>query len=527
MKPVAGGCNVEQPVSEEPGSLPRHLREGSVRDPPGVLAVIQWGPEVRLFAHSGLLGQLAAEGCRVTVAAKIVDEDLRRQMPAGVELLPLCKERPIRLRTWVGNLLDRAHRDRHARGAGAGSSPRRGRVPALLAHGITSQAARRESLFQALLAVERRLRRVEGEPECRRVLADTGASVLLVSDLQGYPMDGLLASAAARGISSVALVNSWRDISPQMRLRAEHSFIGVWHENIRERALRLQPWLNPSRLLVMGCAHYDPLARPEYVMPRDELFRQLELPVGARFVLFTGANPSRIPGDAYYIRLLVEAIAAAELPDDLFIVVRPNPQDTTGELSRAVCTWGHRVKLSIPDWRWEPERDWNYARRADLVTYASLLHHASLNLSVASTVTVECAITDLPVVNPLFSATGAVTGRTSAREEWKAEFYRPVRETGAAQAVQDERELIRAVAGWLAEPGRGRPQRARLVREQLGVPPGLAAHVACDLVRSCRSPWGQPPGVLRESSVDRGGAFHRQTGAAHSIGRGGSRSLPR
>lgn len=463
---------------------------GERPDGPGVVVVIQWGPEVRLFSHSGLLTALMQEGWQVTVAAKIADADLRQQLPEGVALFPMLPERPTRVRERVGAVLDRAQRDRYGEvAAGRGVQPGR-RGAARLGQGVVAMAARWECLYMALLAVERSMRRLRPGHEWRRLLVRSRARAVLVSDLRGYTIDGLLAAAATLRVPSVALVNSWKDINARMRLRTEHNAIGVWHECMRSEAVRLQPWLDPCRLHVVGCAHFAPLTRSEYVLPRGELLRRLALPAAARFLLFTGANPSRIPGDEQYVRLLIEAIETGTLPDDLFVVVRPNPQDTEGVLRKAALKLGGRVRVAVPDWQWNPKRDWNYARRADLVAYASLLTHAEMNVSVASTVTVECAITDLPVVNPLFHAPGAATGCSSAGEEWLGGFYRPARQTAAAIGVQNERELIQAAARFVGSREYGRENRERFVKEQLGVSPGRAVGAAVELI--CRTGLDRP-----------------------------------
>jgi hypothetical protein len=103
---------------------------------------------------------------------------------------------------------------------------------------------------------------------------------------------------------------------------------------------------------------------------------------------------------------------------------------------------------------------------------------------VPSTVTVECAVADLPVVNIGFDLPGIVPLNGSIRTFWNADFYRLVRDTGAAALAETPDALVRLVARALADRAWGHTARAALVGRQLGVPPPGAAVAGAALIEA-------------------------------------------
>jgi len=263
--------------------------------------------------------------------------------------------------------------------------------------------------------------------------------------------------------------------------RVTHRFdrIGVWNPIMRERFRQQNPLLPLDQVEIIGCAHFDVVATPTIAA---EVLSALKIDPARPFILFTASAPWVVPEEERYIRLLWEAIQNGTLPRYLQIVVRTNPMDRGLEIVERIKAISAEIIVAPPDWRWDQPINWCFQRPSDVSVYNTLLRTAGVNVSVPSTVTLECAIADLPVVNIGFEHGGTPPMNGSILKFWDADFYAEVRETSAATLAQSAEALIAQVQAALRDRGSGRDQRAQLIAQQLGVAPGQSAAAAVKLI---------------------------------------------
>ena len=99
-----------------------------------------------------------------------------------------------------------------------------------------------------------------------------------------------------------------------------------------------------------------------------------------------------------------------------------------------------------------------------------------LNVNVASTMTLDFALRDKPVVNIAFDlASPPPLGTPLWEVYYQYEHYRPVVELGAARVARSADELADQVNAYLADPSLDQEGRRRLVELEVGCPPGESA----------------------------------------------------
>jgi hypothetical protein len=116
---------------------------------------------------------------------------------------------------------------------------------------------------------------------------------------------------------------------------------------------------------------------------------------------------------------------------------------------------------------------------------ANLTQHADLNINVASTMTLDFALRDRPVVNIAFDVSDPPPfGQPLWDYYYRFEHYRPVVELGAARFARSPFELADHVNAYLANPQLDRENRRRLVDLEIGVPVGEANGRIADVLES-------------------------------------------
>jgi hypothetical protein len=136
------------------------------------------------------------------------------------------------------------------------------------------------------------------------------------------------------------------------------------------------------------------------------------------------------------------------------------------------------VIYAPPAWLHAVLGDWSSVIPSpdDTQMLANLTHHADVNVNMASTMTLDFAIHDKPVVNIAFDiATPPPFGKPIWEFYYRFEHYRPVIELGAARFARSPQELADWLNMYLKEAHIDREARRQLVRLEIGRPVGEAS----------------------------------------------------
>src|SRR3989344_6713819 len=108
----------------------------------------------------------------------------------------------------------------------------------------------------------------------------------------------------------------------------------------------------------------------------------------------------------------------------------------------------------------------------DLEHLKNTLCHLSLLICYASSLSIDAAVFNKPVINIDFELRGQEDPLKSPIQYFKTDHYAKALRTGGIRLVRNEIELIEWVNRYLQHPGGDHDGRARLVKEQVGFPDG-------------------------------------------------------
>jgi hypothetical protein len=94
---------------------------------------------------------------------------------------------------------------------------------------------------------------------------------------------------------------------------------------------------------------------------------------------------------------------------------------------------------------------------------AHLLHHSAVNLNVASTVSLDAAALDVPVINLSFDGERQLEWIRSVRRFHSFHHYRRLLAYGGIRVADSAEECAREVRAYLDDPGRDAEGRKRIV----------------------------------------------------------------
>ena len=121
---------------------------------------------------------------------------------------------------------------------------------------------------------------------------------------------------------------------------------------------------------------------------------------------------------------------------------------------------------------------------------ANTMRHSDVVINVASTLAIEAAIFDTPVVNIAFDGETPSDWVRSARRYYRFTHYMNITRHGAVRIAESPEQLIGSVGSYLADPSLDREGRRRVVAEQCQFLDGRAAervgsYVVAELADVC------------------------------------------
>jgi CDP-glycerol glycerophosphotransferase (TagB/SpsB family) len=106
---------------------------------------------------------------------------------------------------------------------------------------------------------------------------------------------------------------------------------------------------------------------------------------------------------------------------------------------------------------------------------ADTMRHSDVIVNVASTIAIEAAIFDTPVVNVAFDGEAPAEWTRSARRYYRFTHYVNITRHDAVRVAETPDRLIEDVARYLTDPALDRDGRRRVVLEQCEFQDGRAA----------------------------------------------------
>lgn len=443
---------------------------------------------MRQFGHSGMISQLIDHGWHIVVAAKIVDEDLVRQLDHRIDLVPLIKEPLPRNFLRLQRLLDRTFQILESKRGKTKWSYRPqkdmttwekifDRVLEIMARVLCTSP----NVYNRLLRYEQEFEAQKSSEKWLALLRERNIDVLLVNTPRSEILHPALIAAKELGIRRLLFYHTIKDISVNGRIIHQFSKIGVWNAWMKDEIIRQNQLVTlPKNVEITGCAHFDCVGRQDILLPEDEFRKFIGANSHSKLLLYPTSVPWVVPDEGRYIWLIVKAIEAGALPKDLQIVIRTNPMDISDyyESNFYGCP---QVIVQRAGWRMEKGLGWNFQRFEDMTIYNSLLHYASLCVGIPSTITIEAAISCLPIINLGFDLPGPKALRPM-KEFWSADFYQAEVQHGVAVLAENEADLLDKINDCLVREKPGSENFKTFLHEILGVLPHFSAQKYIELI---------------------------------------------
>lgn len=179
----------------------------------------------------------------------------------------------------------------------------------------------------------------------------------------------------------------------------------TWSNELKLKYLDCNKRLIPKKIFPIGNLSYDQMFN--YLPTRELEYyeRKYGFASDKLIVLYTMVHPIFCEREDLIVELIYDELKNKGRYQDLTILVKPNPMDQRSKKNFNSNNFSNIIYLENL-WHYDKASDFNLITDEGQTEWLDLLYYSKLNMSVASTVTVEALIMKKPVINILFGENG-------------------------------------------------------------------------------------------------------------------------
>jgi hypothetical protein len=325
--------------------------------------------------------------------------------------------------------------------------------------------ARVLALFQAERWIEEQLERLllsysRSDEARQRLETDRPALVVTTGPFQ-TEQPAIVAEARKLGIPVMALIPSWDNLSTKSRMVFHYDAYLVWSEQAKRELRHFYPETHGVPTYVIGAPQFDLLFQDRFCATRRDFCASQGLRADLPIVVYAVGSPNFVRGEYYGAIDIANRVERGEL-GEVQLIVRPHPIHDNAELVEKFQNYSARIVLQRTAVAGTPLNARSQGRE-HILEWVSTFRHADVVVNLSSTVTIDAAIFDRPVVNIDFDYEPGQPNQTLIREVnhlWT--HFKPVAESGGVWLVNNPEEMMTAVRTYLRQPELHRDQRRKM-----------------------------------------------------------------
>lgn len=354
------------------------------------------------------------------------------------------------------------------------------------------KAAKVVSSFNGVSNFDRRIEHLMlGHGFCGESLKDFEANrpAAVIAMVPFTPLHmSIVASARKLAIPVIAYITSWDNITTKPRLTFDYDGYLVWSETMRQELIQFHPQSAGKPIHIIGAPQYDIFLNEKFYETKEEFMRRNGLNQNKKTILYCLGSPNFIPED-HGVATFLESICS-EIEDQAQVVIRLHPG-----------FYEHDYKI-IPELR-RKYRNITFQGNKEyfdkhplqpedsIVDWVNTFRHVDVVINLASTVTVDAAIFDKPVININFDSQPGSPDQQLVEEinsTWN--HFSPIVRSGGVWNVDSTGELNEALKGYLKDPTLHAEGRRQIVRYVCGEFDGGSGERMAEAVRDILSNVG-------------------------------------
>ena len=324
------------------------------------------------------------------------------------------------------------------------------------------------------------------DPAVASLLKKYKPDLVIVPDIV-FPPDRVVLRAAKRlGFRVLGMIRSWDNLTSKGVIQILPDKLIVYTSVMKQEAIKYAG-MSAQDIILTGVPHYDDFFEAPRIS-RTEFLQGLGIDPSRRVILCAPFFDKYTGSAVVIINTLLEAIETGDLPKDVHILVRYRP--ATPEIPPGLIRPSSHLTISKPCSRYfevrniqSPTLDWEFTRD-DLDLLMNSLRFSDVVINTISTLSIDAAILDHPVIVVRFDADPHCPPKHSVNLVIQHDHYRAIEKSGGVRLVWNMEELLQSLNAYLKNPAQDRAGRRKIVEEQIEFTDGRSGMRVAEYIKS-------------------------------------------
>lgn len=299
---------------------------------------------------------------------------------------------------------------------------------------------------------------------------------LVIASTPGWRLDRyLLREASRRGIPNMTVIVGWDNSSSYNISGADVQWATCWSQLQKDELVYGSDW-DPEHVYIGGIPSYDGYFRKQWLMPREEYFKLHNLDPNRKLISYASSFVHFAPNypNIEALAKLVSSDALAE-PSQLLIRLHPSHFQDKPKIFAEERARVFELEKKYPHVHVVQPKplggSLGYYGGEDMDEKASMLAYSDVFVTVYSTMVVEAAVHDTPIVAAVIDSPNGWNHPTkfslSLKEIGDWPTHKRFREAKAGRVAANEAELREAVNAYLKNPQLDSAERRKFIEDEI------------------------------------------------------------
>ncbi len=301
---------------------------------------------------------------------------------------------------------------------------------------------------------------------------------LVVTGTPGFNLHDvhLLRAARRKKLPTATVMLSWDNLTSKGFMNGVPDHLLVWSDVMAADAVRYHDYPR-QRIKWCGAAQFDHYHSHRATFDRDQWRRQQGIPKHVGLIVYGTINPPLCPHEPEIVKSIIAAMRGQRFRRPCHLWVRLHPQVVKGDSRHIIQPYldlaAEDVRIEVPPVQ-SDQLSWDLPK-TDVRHLADLIGGSDMVVTTSSTLSIDAACLDKPIINVFFDGATAVDPAVSTRRFMLYTHYANILRTGGIAVAETERQFIDAVNRYLDDPTADQIGRQAILTQQLNQFDGRAS----------------------------------------------------
>lgn len=304
-----------------------------------------------------------------------------------------------------------------------------------------------------------------------------------------FPIDRIFIRAAKKmNFYIMGLVRSWDNLTSKGVVQILPNKLVALNSIMKQEAIKYAG-MKEKDIVVLGTPQYDHYFKSKNPS-REEFLKSLGIPLDRRLILCAPFFNDYTKSAVKIINTLTDAIRDGRLPGDAHLLVRFRPNSAEipeGRLNFSDhMTITHPCQLYFDNMGGLVRRDHEFTE-SDVELLFNSLYFSDVTINTISTLSIDAAALDKPVINIRFDAEPKCPKKHSVEQMVGHDHYEAIERSGGVALAWNLDELISHLNAYLKNPHLHAEGRERMRREQIEFMDGQSGRRVAEFIKETLS----------------------------------------